>query len=255
VIAAGAAQASTWHLVSSFGKNGVAGLPVRERAAAPLNQGGAPPPERFRSLVVPGPQGSVLVGGYANSKPGTFLVSRHALGAPDRRFGHNGVAQYKVVGRHGYSIVTAAVVEPNGDILAVYQKELPQPPSSSPGVPEGQGNGAIVYTRLLPSGALDHSFGQGGFLDASGEKVGFIEGESGTVGACGETLSTSGSLLVAYESFALEELSPAGVVVTSFGDDPYRRAGRSRRDRSQRRDLRGRRVRALADPHRHPRRR
>jgi hypothetical protein len=274
--AAGPAQATAWHLVSSFGRNGVAGLSVRERSAAPPNQGASPPPERFRSLVVPGPQGSVFVGGYANSRPGAFLVSRmspsgrlvtrfghggvavvpavrwvlqapprmlalpgggvlivgidradmlvavrlNALGVPDRGFGHDGVAQYKVAGRHGYSIVTAAVVEPGGDVLAAYQKELPQPPVSSPRVPEGQGNGAIVYIRLLPGGALDHSFGQGGFLHASGEKVGFIEGESGTVGACGETLSTSGSLLVAYENLALEELSPAGAVVTSFGDDP-----------------------------------
>jgi hypothetical protein len=273
---AGAAQASTWHLVSSFGRSGVAGLPLRERLAEQPNQGAPSPPERFRSLVVPGPQGSVFVGGYANSRPGAFLVSRmsasgrlvtrfghggvavvpairwvkqapprmlelpggsllivgvdradmlvavrlNALGVPDRGFGHDGVAQYNVAGRHGHSIVTAAIVEPNGDILAVYQKELPQPSSSSPRVPEGQGNGAIVYVRLLPSGALDDTFGKGGFLDASGEKVGFIEGESGTVGACGETLSSSGSLLVAYENFALEELSPAGAVVPSFGNDP-----------------------------------
>jgi hypothetical protein len=279
---AGAAQASAWHLVSSFGRGGVAGLPVRERAAEPPNQGAPSLPERFRSLVVPGPQGSVFVGGYANSRPGAFLVSRlsasgrlvtrfghggvtvvpsirwvkqapprmlalpggsvlivgidradmlvavrlNALGAPDHSFGRDGVAQYNVAGRHGHSIVTAAVVEPNGDILAVYQKELPEPSSSSPRVPEGQGNGAIVYVRLLPSGALDHSFGHAGFFDASGEKVGFIEGESGTVGACGETLSSSGSLLVAYESLALEDLSPAGTVVTSFGEvssskEPY----------------------------------
>jgi hypothetical protein len=273
---AGAAHASAWHLASSFGRNGVAGLPVRERAAEPPNQGASSPPERFRSLVVPGPQGSVFVGGYANSRPGSFLITRmsasgrlitrfghggvtvvpairwvkqapprmlelpggsllivgidradmlvavrlNALGAPDRGFGHDGVAQYKVADRHGFSIVTAAVVEPDGDILAAYQKELPQPSSSSPRVPEGQGNGAIVYVRMLASGALDRSFGHAGFLDSSGEKVGFIEGESGTIGACGETLSTSGSLLVAYEGFALEELSPAGAVVTGFGDDP-----------------------------------
>jgi hypothetical protein len=92
-------------------------------------------------------------------------------------------------------------------------------------VPEGQGNGAIKYVRLLPSGALDGSFGKGGILDATGEKVGFIEGESGTVGACAETLSTSGSLLVAYEGFALEELNPAGAVVTSFGNDPTQQPG------------------------------
>ena len=269
------AQAASWHLAGAFGRGGVAGLPVRERLQEPPNQGAPSPPERYRSLLVPGAQGSVLVGGYANSKPGAFIVSRlspsgrllksfghggvstvpaiywrkqapprmlalaggsvlivgvnradmfvavrlNALGKPDRSFGHNGVAQYKLVNAHHLSIVTAAVVQANGDILAVYQKELPQP-VNQPRVPEGQGNGAIEYLRLKPSGALDGSFGTGGFLAATGEKVEFIEGESGTVGACAETLSAGGSLLVAYENFALEELNPAGAVVTSFGVHP-----------------------------------
>jgi hypothetical protein len=278
-LAAGAggsgADAASWHLVSAFGKGGAAGLPVRERLREPPNQGAPAPPERYRSLLVSGPQGSVFVGGYADSKPGAFLVSRisasgklvksfghggvstvpaiywvkqapprmfalagggvlivginradrfvavrlNALGQSDRGFGHDGVAQYKMLNAHGFSIVTAAAVEPDGDILAVYQKELPQP-VNGPRNPEGQGNGAIEYVRLLPSGALDRSFGTDGFLASSGEKVGFIEGESGTIGACAETLSPSGSLLTAYENFALEELNPAGAVVTSFGNDP-----------------------------------
>jgi uncharacterized delta-60 repeat protein len=269
--------------MSSFGRGGVAGLPLRERLAEPPNQGAPSPPERYRSLLVRGPNGSVFVGGYAQSKAGAFLVSRisasgklvtsfghggvsvvpairwvrrappsmHALagggvlivginradqlaavrlsaaGQPDSGFGHDGVAQYKLAGAHGFSIVTAAVVEPDGDVLAVFQKELPQPSSSSPRVPEGQGNGVIKYVRLLPSGALDGSFGRDGVLDASGEKVSFIEGESGTVGACAETLSADGSLLVAYEDFALEELNPAGAVVTSFGEDPTQQPGES----------------------------
>jgi hypothetical protein len=274
--AAAQVNAASWHLVSSFGRSGVAGLAVRERSAEPPNQGAPSPPERYRSLLVAGPQGSVFIGGYASSRPGAFLISRlsasgrivrrfgrggvtvvpairwvktapprmyalpggsllivgvdradmlvtvrlNALGVPDRGFGHDGVAQYKVAGAHGFSIVTAAVVEPDGDVLVAYQKELPQPYSSSPRVPAGQGNGAIIYARLLPSGVLDHSFGRGGFLHSSGEKAQFIEGESGTVGACGETMSSSGSLLVAYENLALEELSAAGAVVSSFGEDP-----------------------------------
>jgi uncharacterized delta-60 repeat protein len=266
------AQATSWHLASSFGKGGVAGLPVRERLQEPPNQGAPSPPERYRSLLVPGPQGSVLVGGYANSKPEAFIVSRisptgklvksfghggvstvpvihwikqapprmlalaggsvlivginradklvavrlNARGQPDQSFGHDGVAQYNMVNAHRLSIVTAAVVQPNGNILAVYQKELPQP-VNQPRVPEGQGNGAIEYVRLLPSGALDRSFGTGGYLAATGEKVRFIEGESGTVGACAETLAANGSLLVAYESLPPEQLSPTGSVVRSFG--------------------------------------
>jgi uncharacterized delta-60 repeat protein len=270
------AQAASWHLVASFGKGGVAGLPVRERLQEPPNQGAPSPPERYRSLLVPGPQGSVLVGGYANSKPGAFIVSRisptgklvksfghggvsivpaiywvkqapprmlalaggsvlivginhadnrfvtvrlNARGQPDRSFGHDGIAQYKLANAHRFTIVTAAVVQSDGDIVAVYQKELPQP-VNQPRVPEGQGNGAIEYVRLQPNGTLDRSFGTGGFLAATGEKAQLIEGESGTVGACAETLAASGSLLVAYEGLPLEQLSPTGAVVTRFGVHP-----------------------------------
>ncbi len=283
-LAAGAggalAQAASWHLVSSFGRGGVAGLPVRERRHEQPNQGAPSPPERYRSLLAPGPQGSVFVGGYAQSKPGAFLLARMSAsgklvegfghgglltvpaiywfhqdpprllalaggsvlivgldradqlvavrvsssGRPDRGFGEDGVARYTLAHARHFTIVTAAAVEPDGDILAVYQKELPQP-SNGPRVPEGQGNGTIEYVRLLPSGALDGSFGTGGFLAATGEKVGLLEGESGTVGACAETLAASGTLLVAYEDFALEELDPAGAVVTSFGNNPTEQPG------------------------------
>jgi hypothetical protein len=273
--AATPAQAASLHPLASFGRSGVAGLPVRERRQEQPNQGAPPPPERDRSLLAPGPQGSVFVGGYAQSRPGAFLLARvsasgrlvrgfgdggvisvsavrwrkqdpprllalpgggllvvglnqadqlavvrvSALGRLVSGFGKNGVAQYTLAHARRLTIVTAATVEPDGDVLAVYQRELPQPPNG-PRVPEGQGNGHIGYVRLLATGALDTSFGKGGFLVATGEKAELgIEGESGTVGACGETLATDGTLLVAYEGAALEELSPAGAVVPSFGDD------------------------------------
>ena len=108
------------------------------------------------------------------------------------------------------------MVESDGDILAVYEKELPQP-INQPRVPEGQGNGIIQYARLLPSGALDHSFGSGGFLAAGGREFALLEGESGTVGACQETLTNSGSLLITYEGFAMEELGPSGEMLSGFG--------------------------------------
>jgi hypothetical protein len=268
------AHAASWHLVSSFGRGGVAGLPVRERRQEPPNQGAPSPPERYRSLLVPGPRGSVFVGGYAHSRPGAFLVAQisasgtlvrsfgdggvmtvpvvhwfnqdpprmlalsggsllivgldradqivvvrmSSRGKPDRGFGHDGVAQYTLAHVRRFTIVTAATVEPDGDILAVYQKELPQP-LNQPRVPEGQGNGAVQYVRLLASGALDRSFGTGGFLASTGPKVELLEGESGTIGARAETLATNGTLLVAYENLGLEELSPAGAVVTSFGSE------------------------------------
>lgn len=269
------ACAGTWHLDSSFGRRGVADLPVRERLQEPPNQGAPGPPERYRSLLVEGPQGSVFVGGYAEHKPGAFLLSRisssgrlvesfgrggvmtvpailwvkqapprilalpgggllivgldktdqlaavrvTASGGLDRGYGRDGVAHYSLQGAHGFTIITAAVVQPDGDLLVVYQKELPQP-DNQPRVPEGQGNGSIHYVRLLPSGALDSAFGNGGFVSGQHPEVSLLEGESGTVGACAETLSPGGSLLIAYEGFALEEFSPAGKLVENFGENP-----------------------------------
>jgi len=273
------ACASAWHLDASFGRRGVADLPVRERLREPPNQGAPGPPERYRSLLVAGPQGSVFVGGYAEHKPGAFLLSRisssgrllesfghggvmtvpaifwikrapprmlalpgggllivgldktdqlaavrvTASGGLDRGYGRGGVAHYSLLRAHGFTIITAAVVQPDGDLLVVYQKELPQP-ENQPRVPEGQGNGSIHYVRLLPSGALDSAFGNGGLVAAQHPEVSLLEGESGTVGACAETLSPGGSLLIAYEGFALEEFSPAGQLVENFGEDPVESA-------------------------------
>jgi hypothetical protein len=270
------AHASSWHVNVSFGNHGVAGLPVRERLGEPPNQGAPSPPERYRSLLIAGPKGSVFVGGYANSKPGAFLLSRvsatgklvtsfghggvltvpaiywykqapprllagasggllvvginhrdqfvtvklNANGQLDHAFGHNGIAQYNMLNSHHFTIVTAAALQANGNILAVYQKELPQP-ENQPRVPEGQGNGAIRYLELLPSGALDRTFANNGYQSASGAKPQLIEGESGTIGACAETLAANGSLLVAYQNLGLEQLSPAGTVVSSLRNTTY----------------------------------
>jgi uncharacterized delta-60 repeat protein len=270
-----AARASSWHLLASFGRGAIAGLPVRERLQEEGSQGTEPFPERYRSLLAPGPKGSVFVGGFAEGKPGAFLLTRMTAtgtldrrfahggvillpaihwfrtdpprlitlpdgkllivgldrtdrlvavritsqGALDRGFGHDGVAQYPLADAHKFTIITAAILEPGGDLLAVYQKELPQP-VNQPRVPEGQGNGSIKYVRLLPSGALDSSFGKGGFVTGEHTEVTYLEGESGTIGACGETLSPDGSLLIAYSGDALEELSSSGKLVKSFGQDP-----------------------------------
>jgi uncharacterized delta-60 repeat protein len=274
-LAAGAqgavAQAASWHLDSSFGKRGVAGLPVRERDAG--------------SLLTAGPQGSVFVGGYADRKKGAFLVARlsvsgrlvksfggggvstvptvyafpqdpprmfalaggrllivglsrsdhftvvrlTARGRPDRAFGHNGVAQYTLPDVHGFTVITAATVEPDGDILAVYQREVPQL-VNEPRIPAGLGEGQIALVRLLPSGALDRSFGKGGFLDAPGETpaLGGYPG-SGVGWACEQTIAPDGSLLLAYEQAfvpnddgaenpAVQELGPTGADASGYGE-------------------------------------
>jgi uncharacterized delta-60 repeat protein len=276
-LAAGAtgAGAASWRVQASFGRGGVAGLPVRERLQEEAPPALPEPPERYRSLLVNGSHGSLLVGGYAQSKPGAFLLARlsakgaldrgfgdggvlvvpgvhwfytdpprlvaladggalvvgldrsdqlaavkvSARGTIERSFGHGGVAIHALARSHRFTIVTAAVLEPDGDLLAVYQRELPQP-VNQPKVPEGQGNGSIEYVRLLPSGALDPSFGSGGFLAAEHPEVHLLEGESGTVGACAEALAPDGSLLISYEWSGIEELGPDGRLQSSFAVDP-----------------------------------
>ena len=264
------AAASSWHLQTSFGRQGVAGLPLREHGAG--------------TLLAAGPQGSLFVGGYAHSRPGAFLLARMssagalvrsfgsggvsqvpalyaftqdpprifalaggglmivgldhadhlvavrltAGGLPDRSFGHAGVAQYAFARVHGFAVITAAAVQSNGDVLAVYQREAPQP-VNEPAIPAGLGEGPIELVRLLPSGALDRSFGVGGFLQAAGRTpaLGGYPG-NGSGWACAQTLTPAGSLLLAYEQAivpagnlaevpAVQQLAPSGADAPGFG--------------------------------------
>ena len=279
---ASATHATPWHLVSTFGRHGVAGLPFREEASDSLY---APGPGDEGSLLAPGPQGSLFVGGYANSKKGSFLVARMSArgklvtsfgssgvtvvpaiyaipqqpprmfalragkllivgfdraghltavrltgrGQADRSFGHGGVAEYKLSDAHGPTILAAVAVESDGDILAVYQKEAPQS-VNEPRIAEGLGEGAIHLVRLLPSGALDSSFGESGFLTAAGQTPALV-GYPGSGGgwACAETIASDGVLLLAYEQAAVpngaggefpavQALGPTGGDAPSFGD-------------------------------------
>jgi hypothetical protein len=272
------AQAASWHLDASFGKHGVAGLPVREGGYDHLY---APGPGDQGALLAAGPQGSVFVGGYAHSKPGAFLVARmsaqgklsksfgdgglmtvpaiyslpeqpprmlalsgggllivgldraHQLvvvrlssrGQQDHAFGHDGVAQYTLANTHGHAIIAGVSVEPNGDILAGYfRSEVPQP-VNQPMITHGLGVGPLEFVRLLPSGSLDASFGQAGFLTATGAPP-----ATGEVTACDVTITADGSALLAYEQAyvpngngsgfpAIQELGSAGTNTAGFGDD------------------------------------
>ncbi len=279
---AGSAAASEWHLDSSFGRHGVAGLAVREQGSDSLY---GPGPGDEGSLVAPGPHGSLFVGGYAHSKPGSFLVSElsaqgrlvtgfggggvtvvpaiystpqepprlfalasgklvivgfdragdltavrlSSRGRADRGFGHDGAARYKLAGAHGATIIAAAAVQANGDILAVYQREVPQP-VNEPSIAKGLGEGPIELVRLLPSGALDRSFGNSGFLTAAGQTpaLGGYPG-NGLGWASAETIALGGSLLLAYEQAfnpsdrnveelpAIQQLDPTGADASAFG--------------------------------------
>jgi Domain of unknown function (DUF5122) beta-propeller len=269
------ARAAAWHLDSSFGKQGVAGLPVRERGVESIYP---PGPGARGSLLAPGPDGSLFVGGYAHSKKGSFLVARlsadgrldrafakggvtvvpvvystpahppHMLavaggllvvgldrahdlvvvaidrhGKLNRAFGHGGIARCALAGGHGGAILAAATIEADRSILiAYYRHEAPQP-VNEPMITPGLGEGPLELVRLLPSGALDQSFGHGGILETTGRPPQIGEGH-----AVGVTLAGDGSVLLAYEQASLagtgasgfpavQRLTPSGLDDESFG--------------------------------------
>ncbi len=271
------AGAAPWHLDASFGKRGIARLPLKEEG---IDSQYPPGPGEQGSLLASGPQQSVFLGGYAERKKGSFLVARvsargqlvrgfgdggvtvvpaiystqqtpprmlalpsgellvvglnrvdqltvarlTARGQTDRSFGHDGAAQYKLAGARGHAIIAAVASEPNGDIVAAYYPEEVAQPVNEPRIAPGLGQGPIGLVRLLPSGALDRSFGRGGFLKASGQPP-----ATGHGFAVGVTIAAQGSVLVAYESVvipssnftevpAVQELAPTGLDDFSFGD-------------------------------------
>jgi uncharacterized delta-60 repeat protein len=256
-----AAAAASWHPQSSFGDRGVAALPARDtwsllapgpdgslfaaggvtctappsmnpyRCAgtdkallvARISAHGGPVPGFGRggvlavpAIYAPGstrmfavPEGKLLIVGEDRAGDLT-LVRLTAGGEIDRTFGRGGVARYGLPDREHNRMV--AGIEPNGDTLAVYQQ------TTSP-----TELGRTVFVRLLPSGALDESFGKGGFLDASGGPAATI-GPVGSLG--GMALAPDGSVLLAEESlefpsgrleWGVEQLSPAGATIPGFG--------------------------------------
>ncbi len=265
---AASAHAATWRPDSSFGRGGVAGLPVREEG---IDSPYPPGPGAKGALLVRGPQGSLYVGGYADRKKGAFLLARlsargtlvkdfghggvsvvpgiystpqtpariltssggkplvvglnranrlvvvrmTAGGRADGAFAHGGVAQYELPDADGHAIVAAAEVEPSGDILVAYYASEMRQPVNEPRVAPGLGQGPAELVRLLPSGALDPSFGRGGFLKTSGPPP-----AAGEAPAAGVTLAPDGSVLIAYEQAlapgnlaqlpAVQELAPTG---------------------------------------------
>jgi hypothetical protein len=205
-----ACMSARGRLVSSFGRGGVATVPA-------IYSTPQTPPRMF---ALSG--GGLLIAGL--SRNDRYVVARlTARGGPDRAFGHDGVAQYKIPGATGHAIIAAVSVEPDRDILAVtYQREAPQP-VNEPMVAPGLGEGSVGLLRLLPSGALDRSFGNEGFLRATGQPPATGEGL-----AAGVTIAPDGDVLLAYEQAAIpndnlneppavQELTPSGADAPGFG--------------------------------------
>ncbi len=201
-------------LVRGFGEGGVLTVPAVHAFAQD-------PPR----LLAPADGGVLVVG--LDGDDDLVAVRLSARGALVRSFGHDGVARYALSGVRGFAVITAAAVEPDGDLVAVYQHEVPQP-VNEPGIPRGLGEGPIELVRLLPSGARDGSFGHGGALTVGGGTP-VLAGYpgSGLGWACATTLAADGSILLAYEQAvlasgageapAVQMLDPAGADAVGFG--------------------------------------
>ncbi len=272
----GVAQASSWHLVSSFGRSGVAGLPVREEGIDSIYP---PGPGATGALLAPGPSGSTIVGGYSHHSRGTFLVAEitsrgtlarsygsggvatvpgiystpqqppwmlaagggkllvvgldrsHNLelarltgsGHPDRAFAAGGSIRVALQGTQGKAMLAAAALVHGGVLVAYYRSEAAQP-ANEPRRTPGLGAGPLELVRLLTGGAVDRSFGSGGFLRTTGAPPVTKENEP----AEGVTIASDGSVLLAYgdaiapgpglrEVPAVQKLEASGSDATSFG--------------------------------------
>jgi hypothetical protein len=206
------AQAAAWHLDSSFGKHGVAGLPVREGGYDQLY---GPGPGDQGVLLAAGPQGSVFVGGYAHSKPGTFLVARMS-------------AQGKLVRSFGHGVLMT--------VPAIYS--LPEHPPRMLAL----GGGGLLITgldrahqlvvvRLSSRGQPDHAFGHDGVAQHT------LANTNGHAILAGASVEPGGDILVGYfrsevpqpenqpmithglgvGSLELVRLLPSGSLDSSFG--------------------------------------
>jgi uncharacterized delta-60 repeat protein len=219
LIAATGALAASWHLDSSFGKHGVAGLPLREQGIDSLYPAG---PGVQGSLLAPGPQGSVFVGGYADHKPGSFLVSRlSARGTLVKSFGHGGITVAPAI--HSTPQQPPRMLSlPDGKLLIV-------------GLDHAR---HLIVVRLTARGTPDRSFGHRGVALYT------LPGSGGHAILAAAAVESDGSILVAYYAkeapqpvneprvapglgegpLGLTRLSPSGALSRSFGEGGYVRA-------------------------------
>jgi uncharacterized delta-60 repeat protein len=154
--------------------------------------------------------GKLLISGLdGNTSDVRLALTRFtARGRLDHTFGHDGVAQYNLSPAPGGASGQVYVgVAADGDIIAVH-------PITT--------LGSIEIVRMLPSGALDSSFGNGGFLRLA------LPGENLDGNANSEvTIARNGSVLLASQETdvkslfqpAVEELNPDGVPVDTFADN------------------------------------
>jgi hypothetical protein len=230
--AAVAARGASWHLESSFGRQGVAALPARYTW----------------TLLAPGRDGSLFVSGNvtctappsenpdrcAGISRSLFVARVSAGGGLVRGYGRAGVAKLPALSAvasmfalAGGRLLVAGVDEAGELVLTrlsakgtvdrafghggVARYALPGRDHGKLAFdlePDGDvlaiyqqavGSrriGTTVFVRLAPSGALDERFGNGGFREAAG-RPGLTIGLLGSVG--GSTLAADGRIVLAEE--------------------------------------------------------
>jgi hypothetical protein len=218
--AAGAtARAAVWHLDSSFGRGGIAHVPLTERGT---DSQYLPGPGDGGSLLAPGPSGSLLVGGYGREK-GRFLLARlSAHGRAVGSFGHDGVAAVPAIysqPQHPPRLFALA----GGGLLVLGLDRADR----------------LVAVRLDSRGQLDRSFGHNGVAQYK-----LAHAVRGAIVAAAALLA-NGDILAAYYRrevpqpvnepritpglgegpLQLVRLLPSGVLDRSFGSGGFLRPG------------------------------
>jgi hypothetical protein len=164
--------AASWHLDSSFGKQGVAGLPVREGGYEDFY---APGPGDQGSLLAPGPQGSVFVGGYAHSKPGALLVTRLSTrGKLVKSFGHGGLMTVPAI--YSFPEHPPRLFALSGGLLIVGLNRVHQ----------------LAVVRLNARGQPDSAFGHDGVVQHT------LANTHGHAIVAAAAVEPDGDILVAY---------------------------------------------------------
>jgi len=186
-------------LDTSFGNAGVVSTPQSDF--------------EYGTAVALTPDGKIIVAGSrSNSLPDSgpdrsFLVERlNSDGSPDASFGASGIATVTVAAwDFGYSLA----LQPDGKVLVG-------------GTSETGSQQALTFARLLPDGALDHSFGDQGVVTTTenGHHYLYIASSlllqpDGKVVAAGDGSSTSGP----GSEFGLARYFPDGSLDSSFGAD------------------------------------
>jgi uncharacterized delta-60 repeat protein len=204
---------ATGRLVKSFGSGGVRRVPA-------IRWDAHSPPRIFAVAA-----GKLLVAGLDASDHLT-VVRLDSNGRQDPSYGKRGIAEYPFPGHDGHEILTAAAVQAGDELIAVFQREAPQP-VNEPAIGFGLGEGAISLVRVFGSGALDNSFGTQGFLTATGKAPALVGYPgNGTGWACEQSVASDGSSAYAYEQAvppsAASEERPAVLELDASGlDAPF----------------------------------